>query len=52
MSPQDVVNSINDAYASRVLLTGNVYNGVTSNGLKIRMYLNSANKIISSFPIY
>lgn len=50
MSPQEVVNAINEAYASKVLNTGNEYYGYSNNGMRITMYLNKEGKIISAFP--
>ncbi len=50
MSPQEVVDAINEAYSNHVLKTGNEYYGYSSNGMKITMYLNKEGKIISAFP--
>jgi WXG100 family type VII secretion target len=54
MSPQEVVDSINEAYNSRSFVpgTGNTYAGQTSSGMTILMYLDSAGRIISAFPEY
>ncbi len=52
MSPQQVVDGIYTAYQQRVYKTGNIYYGYTSKGIKITMYLNDDNKIISAFPEY
>ena len=52
MSPQEVVDTVNEAYETRVFNTKsrNVYEGISKNGMKITMYLDSENKIISAFP--
>ena len=52
MSPQEVVDTVNEAYETRVLNTKsrNIYEGISKNGMKITMYLDSENKIISAFP--
>lgn len=49
---QDVIDAINEAYENRVHVTGNTYEGLTKDGMIIRMYLNEEEKIISAFPIY
>lgn len=52
MSPQEVVDTINEAYEARVFDTNsrNIYEGISKNGMKITMYLDSDEKIISAFP--
>lgn len=52
MSPQEVVDAINEAYETRVFDTDsrNVYDGISKNGMKITMYLDSEKKIISAYP--
>jgi len=52
MSPQEVIDAINEAYDNRVNLRGNTYIGESDGGLEIEMYLDSDDKIISAFPIY
>lgn len=52
MTPQEVVDNINEAYDSRQFVTGNTYEGQTSSGMTIMMYLNQAGQIISAFPEY
>lgn len=52
MSPQEVIDAINEAYNNRVNTRGNTYVGESENGLGITMYLDANDKIISSFPIY
>ena len=52
MSPQEVVDAINEAYSNKVLAHGNKYIGKSSNGLKIGMYIRKSDgKIISAFPM-
>ena len=51
MSPQEIVDTINEAYSNKVLAYGNKYIGKSSNGLKIGMYIRKSDgKIISAFP--
>ncbi len=50
MSPQDVVDAINQAYNTRTYIKGNTYRGVSSSGMPVQMFLNSADEIISAFP--
>ena len=52
MSPQEIVDTINEAYETRIFDTKsrNIYEGISKNGMKITMYLDSENKIISAFP--
>ena len=52
MSPQDVIDSINEAYNNKVFVVGskNSYIGTSNNGLEIEMYINKNGKIISAFP--
>ena len=52
MSPQEVIDAINEAYDNRVNLRGNTYVGESDGGLQIEMYLDADDKIISAFPIY
>ena len=52
MTPQQIVDSINEAYSAKVVITGNTYVGTTSSGMIIEMYIDSAGKIISAFPKY
>lgn len=49
---QEVVEAINEAYDSKQLITGNTYEGLDTNGVVIRMYLDDHGKIISAFPVY
>ena len=52
ISPQQVVNAINQAYANRSFIAGsfNKFLGKTSSGMLISMFLNKNGKIISAFP--
>lgn len=52
MSPQEVIDAINEAYDNGVNTRGNTYVGESENGLGITMYLDANDKIISAFPIY
>ena len=49
---QQVVDAINEAYDNRSFITGNTYEGLTSEGMIISMYLDQSDLIISAFPIY
>lgn len=51
-SAQQVVDAINEAYDDRNFMTGNTYEGFTSEGVLISMYLDQNDRIISAFPIY
>ena len=50
MTPQQVVDTINEAYDTKVLRISNQYQGIAKNGMKVNMYLDSNSKIISAFP--
>ncbi len=50
MSPQMIIDSINEAYNTRIFKAGNEYYEYANNGLKITMYINQNKKIISAFP--
>lgn len=52
MSPQQVVDAINEAYNNKKYSQGNTYSGVTGGGIKINMYIDGNGKIISAYPIY
>lgn len=54
MAPQEVVDSINEAYARREFVVGtrNTYVGTANNGMPITMYIDGNDKIISAFPTY
>ena len=49
---QDVVDAINEAYDARAHVNGNTYEGLTDEGITVRMYLTDDEKIISAFPQY
>lgn len=49
---QEVVDAINQAYENKTHISGNTYEGLTEEGIVIRMYLDDTEKIISAFPIY
>lgn len=49
-SPQEVIDSINEAYSNREFIRGNTYQGISKSGIKITMYLDKDGKIISAFP--
>ena len=52
MSPQEVVDSINEAYYKRVKVTNtrNTYRGMSNNGVQIDMFIDKNGKTISAFP--
>lgn len=52
MTPQEVVDAINEAFDSKVFVPGskNSYVGNSSKGLEIEMYIGKEGKIISAFP--
>ena len=52
MTPQQIVDAINEAYSNREYIEKNVYNGRTASGMMIQMYIDLAGKIISAFPLY
>ena len=49
---QDVVDAINEAYDNRTHINGNTFEGLTAEGIIVRMYLTEHNQIISAFPVY
>ncbi|MED2839384.1 MULTISPECIES: EndoU domain-containing protein [Bacillus] len=53
-SRTQVLKTIEETYENARFQTGssNAYIGVTSNGMKIRIFLTPNRKIISVFPIY
>ena len=51
MSPQEVVDAISEAYESRELLSGNLYAGLTGDGMEIDMALTNDGKIITAYPV-
>ena len=50
MSPQEVVDSINEAYSNMELIEGSRYSGTSRNGIDIEIILNSEGKIITAYP--
>ena len=51
MSPQEVVDAINEAYSNKVLMEGSRYVGTSQNGISIEIILNSEGKIITAYPL-
>ncbi len=51
MSPQEVIDAIGEAYESRELLSGNLYAGLTEEGMEIDMALTDDDKIITAYPV-
>lgn len=51
MTPQQIVNAINEDYTSRESYYNSMLKGKTSYGFEISMYLNENNKISTAFPI-
>ena len=52
MSPQQVIDTVNQAYSNREHTKGNRYEGIAENGITIGMFLDSEEHIISAFPLY
>lgn len=53
LSPQQVIDAINEAYKDREYKSGNEYYGYAKSGMKISMYIDeNTDKIISAFPQY
>lgn len=53
LTPQEVVDSINEAYIDKEYKSGNEYYGYAKSGMKILMYIDeNTGKIISAFPQY
>ncbi|WP_080952904.1 minor capsid protein [Clostridium tetani] len=50
MTPQQVVNAINEAYSSRIETPTNEFIGNTSYGFKIGMYLDNKGNITTAYP--
>ena len=52
MSPQEVVDTINEAYSNKIYQEGSrgVYVGNSKEGIKIRMVLTDDGKIITAYP--
>lgn len=52
-SPQHIVNAINEAYTNKRLKTNtlNMYEGTSSEGIRIRMRVNANGKIVNVYPL-
>ena len=50
MSPQEIVDAINEAYSNMELIEGSRYSGTSQNGIDIEIILNSEGKIITAYP--
>ena len=50
MSPQEIVDAINEAYSNMELIEGSRYSGTSRNGIDIEIILNSEGKIITAYP--
>lgn len=50
-TPQQVIDAVNEAFNSKVLIKNNRYIGKTSTGMEIEIILKK-DKIISAYPIY
>lgn len=52
MSPQQVIDAINEAYENCELVPGtdNIYMGLTHDGIEISLYLDGKGRITSAFP--
>ena len=52
MSPQEVVDTINEAYSNKIYQEGSrgVYIGNSKEGIKIKMFLTDDGKIITAYP--
>ena len=52
MSPQEFVDTINEAYSNKIYQEGSrgVYVGNSKEGIKIRMFLTDDGKIITAYP--
>ncbi|MDK0901563.1 minor capsid protein [Clostridium perfringens] len=54
LTPQQIVNAINEAYDNRKQIgnpASKKYNGITSYGFEINMYLDDNNKIKTAYPL-
>ncbi|PFG34247.1 EndoU domain-containing protein [Sanguibacter antarcticus] len=48
---QQVVDAINEAYASRVSSGDGGYDGVTSGGISVHMYLDDFGLVVTAYPV-
>ncbi len=51
MSPQDVIDAINEAYENKQKIGDNLYAGLTNDGMEIDMALNKKGIIITAYPV-
>ncbi len=51
MTPQDVIDAVNEAYESRQQTGDSLYAGLTDEGIEIDMALTDDGKIITAYPI-
>ena len=51
MTPQDVVDAINQAYENAERIGNDLYAGITDDGIEIDMYLTSKGKITTAYPV-
>ena len=51
MSPQDVIDAINEAYDNKQKIGDNLYAGLTNDGMEIDMALNKKGIIITAYPV-
>ena len=51
MTPQDVVDAINQAYENAELIGNDLYAGITDDGIEIDMYMTKKGKITTAYPV-
>ena len=51
MSPQDVIDAINEAYENRVDIGDGLYAGLTDEGMEIDMVLTKKGIIVTAYPV-
>ena len=51
MSPQDVIDAINQAYENKVQIEDSLYAGLTDDGMEIDMAINKKGKITTAYPV-
>ncbi|MBQ8994543.1 MAG: EndoU domain-containing protein [Oscillospiraceae bacterium] len=51
MSPQDVIDAINEAYENRVEIGDGLYAGLTNEGMEIDMALTKKGIIVTAYPV-
>jgi toxin YxiD len=47
-----VINTINEAYETKIKIGNNKYVGKTSSGIDVEMYLNYDGKIVTAYPLF